>query len=265
MGKSIGKILLFLLLVALVFSGCAGTTGSPPSPDVKGKRLRVGVTPDYPPMIFKLGGNITGAEADLALRLGEALDSPVQFIELRWDDLIPALMDGKIDLIMSGMTITEARKARINFADYYLKSGLATLMRSEDAAVFNSVENILGSASTVGVMVDTTSETFVRENFRNALTILPFRNTADVVYSLKARRIDLFVYDAPSIVWLVSENEGRLTGFWQPLKVEYLGWGVRRGNEELLKQVNFILRNWRQSGTLKQVLGKWLPYWKDFD
>ncbi len=263
MGK-MGKILFIILLVALVFSGCA-TTGSPPSPDAKGKPLRVGVTPDYPPMIFKLNGNITGAEADLALKLGEALDSPVQFVELRWDDLIPALMDGKIDLIMSGMTITEARKARINFADYYLKSGLVTLMRAEDAGFFNSPEYIMGSASTVGVMVGTTSETFVRANFPNALTILPFRNTADVVYSLMAGRIDLFVYDAPSIVWLVSENEGKLTGFWQPLKVEYLGWGVRRGNEELLKQVNFILRNWKQTGTLKQVLSKWLPYWKDFD
>jgi polar amino acid transport system substrate-binding protein len=259
--KSIEKIAL-LLLVALVFSGCATATTAP---DVIYNPLRVGVTPDSPPLIFKLDGNITGMEADLALRLGAALNRPVQFIDLPWDGLIPALMAGKIDIIMSGMTITEVRKAVINFSYSYLKSGLATLMRADDAYRFNSVESILGSESTVGAMVGTTSETFVRKNFPNALTFIPFRNASDVVYSLKTKRIDLFVYDAPSIVWLVSENEGRLTGFWQLLNVEYLGWGVRKGDDEFLKQVNSALTNCSQDGTLRQIIIKWLPNWKNFD
>ena len=256
--KAIKKIVL-LLIVAFVFSSCATT------PDLHRSALRVGVNPENPPMVFELDGNITGAEADLALRLGAALNRPTQFIKLSWDNLIPALMEGKIDIIMSGMTITEVRKALINFTDSYMKSGLATLIRAEDAYRLNSLENILGSDSTVGVIVGTTSETFVRKNFRNALLVIPFRNTSDVVYSLKTRRIDLFVYDAPFIVWLASENEGSLTGFLQPLNVEYLGWGLRRGDEEFLRQVNSILRNWKRDGTLKQVLRRWLPKWKDFD
>lgn len=257
--KSIERIAL-LLLAVLVFSGCATT-----APDVSYNPLRVGVTADNPPLIFKLDGNAAGVEADLALRLGAALHRPVEFIDLRWDDLVPALMAGKIDIIMAGMTITEVRKALINFSDSYLKSGLATLMRIEDAYRFNSPEDITGSGSTVGAMVDTTSETFVRENFTNALTVMPFRRTSDAVYSLKTRRIDLFVYDAPSIVWLVSENEGVLTGFWRRLNVEYLGWGVRKGDDEFLKQVNSVLTNWSQDGTLRQILMQWLPKWKNFD
>lgn len=264
MMKSVQTMVL-LLLTAAIFSGCATATNPPPGPDMNRNPLRVGVTPDYPPLIFKLDGNIAGAEADFARRLGAGLNRPVQFIDLPWDELIPALMAGKIDIIMSGMTITEVRKALINFSYSYLKSGLATLIRAEDASLFNSVERILESDSTVGVMVGTTSETFVREKFPNALIVIPFRNTSDVVYSLKARRIDLFVYDAPSIVWLVSENEGRLTGFWQPLNVEYLGWGVRRGDDELLKQVNSVLTIWSQDGTLRQILKRWLPNWKNFD
>jgi polar amino acid transport system substrate-binding protein len=227
--------------------------------------LRVGVNPENPPMVFEVNGKITGVEPDLAVMLGTALNRPIQFINLSWDNLIPALIEGKIDIIMSGMTITQVRKALINFTDPYLKSGLATLMRAEDAYGFNSLENILNSDSTVGAIAGSTSETFVRENFLNALTVIPFQNTSDVVYSLKTRRIDLFVYHAPFIVWLASENEGSLTGFLQPLKVEYLGWGVRRGDEEFLKQVNSILRNWKRDGTLKQVLIRWLPKWKDFD
>jgi polar amino acid transport system substrate-binding protein len=257
--KSIERMAL-LLLTVLVFSGCATT-----APEVSYNALRVGVTVDSPPLIFNLDGTITGVEADLALKLGKALDRPVDLINLRRDDLIPALIAGKIDIIMAGMTITEVRKALINFSDSYLKSGLATLMRIEDAYRFNSVDDIMGSESSVGAMADTTSETFVREKFTNALNVVPFRRTSDAVYSLKTRRIDLFVFDAPSIVWLVSENEGVLTGFRRRLNVEYLGWGVRKGDDEFLKRVNSVLTNWSQDGTLRQVLMKWLPKWKNFD
>ena len=127
MSKAMRK-LGFLILVALLFAGCATT--QPAAPVDNRGALRVGITPDYPPMIFKQGDRITGAEAHFALRLAEGLGKTVQYVELRWDQQISALMEGKTDLIMSGMTITDARKARIDFTDPYLKSGLVTLMRS---------------------------------------------------------------------------------------------------------------------------------------
>jgi polar amino acid transport system substrate-binding protein len=215
-------------------------------------------------MIFKLNDRITGAEADLALRLGNALGSPVEFVELGWDQLIPSLMEGKIDIIMSGMTITETRKVRINFTDPYLKSGLATLMRAEDAVEYDSLQKIRDTISRVGVVRGTTGEAYVRANFLKAANVIPLAKANDAALALEKRRIDLFINDAPSIAWLVSENEA-LKGFWKPLNEEYLGWGVNRNNSNLLTQVNFILRNWKKDGTLKEVLSKWLPYWKKFD
>jgi len=267
MTRSIGRIVL-LALVALAIAGCATTTDSPidspPTPEVKSKAFRVGVSPDYPPMIFKLNYRITGVEADLALRLGEALGSPVEFVEMDWDQLIPSLMEGKIDIIMSGMTITEARKVRINFTDPYLKSGLATLMRAEDAWEHDSLQKIRDTVSRVGVVRGTTGEAYVRANFLSAANVISLPKASDGALALKNRSIDLFVNDAPSIAWLVSENE-TLRGFWEPLNEEYLGWGVNRDNANLLTQVNFILRNWKKGGILKEVLSKWLPYWKKFD
>jgi polar amino acid transport system substrate-binding protein len=215
-------------------------------------------------MIFKLNDRITGAEADLALRLGNALGSPVEFVELGWDQLIPSLMEGKIDIIMSGMTITETRKVRINFTDSYFKSGLGTLMRAEDAVEYDSLKKIRDTVSRVGVVRGTTGEAYVRANFLNAANVISLAKADDAALALKKRRIDLFVHDVPSIAWLVSENEA-LKGFWEPLNEEYLGWGVNRNNSNLLTQVNVILRNWKKDGTLKEVLLKWLPYWKKFD
>lgn len=257
------KIALFAL-VGLAFTGCVKVKDSPPPQEVKSNELRVGVTPDYPPMIFKLNDRITGAEADMALRLGNALGTPVLFVELGWDELIPSLMEGKIDIIMSGMTITEARKVRINFTDPYLKSGLVTLVRAEDAWEYDSLQKIRNTFSRVGVVRNTTGEAFVRANLLNAANVIPLQKAEDAPVALKYRRVDLFINDGPSVVWLASENEG-LKGVWEPLNEEYLGWGVNRNDSKLLTLVNSVLRNWKKDGTLKEVLLKWLPYWKRFD
>jgi polar amino acid transport system substrate-binding protein len=201
----------------------------------------------------------------LALRLAETLGRQAEFIELSWDHLIPALMEGKIDIIMSGMTVTEARKARVNFTVPYLKIGQVVLMRAEDASRFNSLTSIRESFSTIGVVQGTTGEVFVRNNFPKAANIISFERAEEAPYLLINRRIDLFVHDGPSIVWLVSKNEGNLEGFWEPLNEEYLGWAVKREDQDFVMKVNSILGNWKRDGTLKEVLTRWLPYWKDFD
>lgn len=89
-----------------------------------------------------------------------------------------------------------------------------------------------------------------------------FRTMRDAVYALKNRRIDLFIHDAPAIAWLVSQNEADLKGFWQLWNVEYLGWGLRRGDQNLLSSVNSILTRWKNDGTLDKVLNQWVPYLK---
>ncbi len=86
--------------------------------------LRVGVNPNKPPLIFERNGVIVGAEADLALKLAGSMGKTlVNYLDFEWEELIPALLDGKIDIIMSGMTATTARTTRISFSADYLISG----------------------------------------------------------------------------------------------------------------------------------------------
>jgi polar amino acid transport system substrate-binding protein len=232
--------------------------------EVKKNTLRIGITPDNAPMIFKLNGKIAGVEADLARKLAKELDRPGEFIALNWEDQIPALMKGIIDIIMSGMTITQERKVRIAFTERYMKSGLLTLMRTGDAATYDSLQKIKATTSNVGVIADTTGESFARKNFPQARVVV-LTQPRDAHLSLKNRRIDLFVHDAPSVIWLVSENESELKGYWKLLNEESLGWGIRQNDKDLLAQVNSILIRWKKDGTLKEVLLRWLPYLKRKD
>lgn len=248
-------------VACLFLLGCASQQVSTKGVEAEPPAMRIGVTPNYPPIIFKLGDKISGVEADLAALLGNELGRKVQFVELPWDQQIPALLEGKTDIIMSGMTITEARKIRVDFTEPYLKSGLYAAMRTEDSQKYDSPVKLLESTAAVGVMENTSGDAFVQKHFRNA-RVVAFSNRGSAAFSLKRGSIDLFVDDGPAVAWLVSENEAYLKGLWTPLNEEYLAWAVSRGNRDLLVTLNDTIRRWQADGTLTRVIEKWLPYLK---
>lgn len=220
--------------------------------------LRVGVTANYAPMIFKQGNDIVGAEVDLARRLGAELGKTVQLVNMKWEGLIPALLGGRVDIVMSGMTITKARQVRAQFSDPYMRSGLFALMRRSDQSRYDTREKVIGTAATVGVLPDTTGDVFVQKRFARANRWI-LASTDDAVFQLKRGTVDLFVYDAAGVMWLVSENEADLAALKQPLDQEYLGWALRRADTELREAVNRALSGWRRDGTLEGILKRWLP------
>ena len=252
-------------MLAMMMAGCAATESGQKGPAVKkspAKPLRVGITPDSPPIIFTRNDKAAGVEADFAQGIANKLDRPIRFVPLKWEGQIPALLDEKIDVIMSGMSVTRARRLRIDFTTPYLTNGLMTLMRCDDAERYDSPEKIYATRGTIGVQVGTTADVFVRRKCPWA-TIATYVTTDDAVRALKTRKIDLFIGDGHTIAWLVSENEADLSGLFVPLTEEYLAWGVRRGDEKLLKSLNGILEEWEKDGTLRRILTKWLPYLKN--
>ena len=252
-----------LLLAAALGAGCADDyyRPAPERAEMPPNALRVGITPTYPPIIFKQGGQITGAEADLARLLGSRLGRPAYFIEVPWDQQIDALISGRTDIVMSGMSVTEARAVRVAFTEPYLEGGLMAAVRTEDASRYGSRDALLQSTVTVGVIEATTGDVFVQRSFPNARRV-PLTMASDGALALRRRTIDVFVHDGPSIAWLVSANEADLAGIWEPLNRENLAWAVRRDDAKLLAQVNDILNGWKRDGTLSGVLTRWLPYLK---
>ena len=255
---------LVLVFIALILAGCATPTGTPRIEKIKRPPLRVGVTPEFPPVIFLNGGRIDGVEADLARLLGKRLARPVRFIRLDWTDQIRELLAGKTDIIMSGMTVTRARQFRINFTDPYFKSGLLAMMRSQDAPKYKSRESVTQSFAKIGVVEGTTGDVFVQKNFPNSRKIA-LSKARHSPSELRRRSIDIFVYDAPAIMWLVSENEADLVATKKLLNTEYFAWGVRRKDQEFLAQVNGILGEWKKDGTLKRIVKRWIPYMEQLE
>ncbi len=255
-------ITITVLAMAFSLSGCA-TTGDDktlPQPIIqKVQALRVGINPTAPPLIFKQGTRTVGLEADLARALAQEMGKSVRFIELGRNDLIPALLENRIDIIMSGMTITKAREVRIAFTDPYLKAGQMALVLRENYYRYPSLSSIKMSSSRVGIEKGTTGKFFVHQEFLLARKI-SFSTPEEGVQSLVEGRIDLFVHDAPVIWWMASEREADgLTPLSFLLTQEKLAWGIRKDNRELLKLVNLFLKTWKNDGKLDKTIEYWMP------
>ena len=98
-------VLLFISTTLSLLTGCAPAgqnTTQPSSINPDQNVLRVGVSANSPPLIFKQRNKLVGLEADLAMELATFLGKSLRFVELKWDDLIPALLENRIDIVMSG-------------------------------------------------------------------------------------------------------------------------------------------------------------------
>ncbi len=227
-----------------------------------GRLLRIGVAPTGPPVIFRQGEKYSGIEADLARAFCKEIDKIPEFVEVPFNDLIPALLDGKIDIIMSGMSFTEMRAIRVNFTQPYLKVGQMPLVRAEDVSKYPSTLGLINTKGKVGVEFGTTGDYLVQENFLYAERV-PYRDISQAPKDLVEGKIDMFIYDSPIIWWYASEYESQgLAPLVAPLSEEFLCWAVRKDDASLLEAANNFLEAFRSSGQLQAVIKKWMPYAK---
>jgi ABC-type amino acid transport substrate-binding protein len=231
--------------------------------EAQGQILRVGITPDYPPLVFREPDRTNGFEIDMAKALAAELIRPVEFVVLKFDDLIPALVDRRIDIIMSGMSITKARQLRIAFSKPYLHNELRAIFRQKDASRFKAPADVLNMNGKIGVIPHTTGDVFVSENCPNAQRV-PIANRKDVAPLLiRGERMDVFVDDIYALATIISEHDAELSYLKQPLSEDDIAWGVRPNDHELLDAVNTALAKWKADGTLQNTLDRWIPYLKN--
>lgn len=262
-----GRVLAWSLLAALA-SGCAATNGAhslpaesaKPAPPPPGD-LRVGMCFDYPPLVLKQNDKPAGAEVDFAGKLGAAMKRRIRIIELKRDDLIPALRDGRIDVIMAGMSVTEERERLVSFAEPYLHVGQMALIRKADEAKLQNREAIDQPRTRIGFQNHTTGDDFVRSKVTQA-KLVGFATVDQGITALRNKKIDILVHDAPTI-WRVTggfgSKEKQLIGRFQLLTDEPLAWAVRREDSALRHDLDRLVKQWEDNGELEEVLARWIP------
>lgn len=248
---------LWLAGVAAVMVGGPALSAAEPAPAATAP-LRVGVAPVSPPMIFKDGTRIVGIEADFAQALGKELGREITFVELAWEDLIDALNDGKIDIIMSSMSVTRARQFRVAFSEPYLRTGQMALVRASELARYGLIVDSLANR-TIGVRKGTTGDLLVQQEFPRAKRKY-FKSDEDGAVALSKGKIDLFIDDSTMIWYLGGVYEAKgLAVVPHVLSNEILAWGTRRSDDPLRESANAFLKKIQASGELNRILHRWIP------
>jgi polar amino acid transport system substrate-binding protein len=280
--KALGHLLLSVVLLITLQTSLAADPGLP-------ETLRVGTSAGYAPLTFKKEGALTGMEIDLATAIGKQLNVPVQFVELPFEGLIPALTEGKIDVIMSGMSVTDERSRQVLFTDPYMQIGQMGLIRVADLAEWSRPNTLYDkdkrpiartdtpgarvadpvewgrpqplSDKVIGVKQDTTGDRFVSKEFPQG-NIKRFDSIEAGVEALRAKNIDIFIHDAPTI-WRLSAQydtwDSGVMGLFRPLTDEQLAWAVRPGNTQLAGSLSKALQALKQDGSLETIKTHWIP------
>ena len=260
MTRTYSLLLISLFLVLLLFSGGCQPASVPPIQPSE-PTLRVGISANAPPFVFRQGGEVTGLEPALAIKLGEYLDKTIQFVEVPWGQQIEYLNQGKTDIIMSGMTITQARSAVVDFSTPYLRSGQILLIRMEDRLRFSTgVESLLNTNYRIGTVADTISDYFVTTAINGANEIV-FKTSQKAVEALISNEIDAFIYDAPIVCYYAARHQNdQLLPILTMATEEYIGWAVKKNETELLSSVNAFLESYENQGKLQDEIKYWIPY-----
>lgn len=93
--------------------------------------IRIGLSLFVPWSMRDVNGDLIGFELDVGRQLAEDMGVEVEFVPTAWDGIIPALLAGNFDVIISGMSVTAQRNLTVNFTDPYAYSGLAILANRE--------------------------------------------------------------------------------------------------------------------------------------
>ena len=226
--------------------------------------LQVCMEPGYMPFEMKdKKGQIIGYDVDMAKRMSRDMGVKLKLLPTAWDGIIAALVTGKCDIIMSGMTITQQRNLKINFADPYVVVGQTIMMRKGLPA--KSAKDLDKPEYTIVTKLGVTGEVATRKFFKKA-KIVTFETEADAAAEVLNGKADAMVYDQPyNILFMSDKGKDKLVHLDEPLSYEPLGWAIRKGDPDFLNWLNNFLRQVKEDkvvGFYDDLNQKWL---KDTD
>ncbi|HSC70196.1 MAG TPA: transporter substrate-binding domain-containing protein [Candidatus Methylomirabilis sp.] len=222
------------------------------------KELVVGTAADMPPLNMTLkDGKIAGMEVDIATLMANEIGVRLTLKPMPFNDLLPALEAGQVDLILSGMTMTPLRNTRVAFAGPYFGSGKSVLIKQENVASLQSTEMMNNPDVTVAALKGSTSQRFVERLAPKAKLVLTDGYDQAIAMVLDGT-VQAMVADFPICNVSVYRHQGKgLTTLKSPLNYEPIGMALSPNDPLFLNMVQNFVAYLLNSGDLSLLRQKW--------
>ena len=180
----------------------------------------------------------------------------LEVVEMPFQELLPALEAGKVDLVLSGMTATLQRNTRVPFVGPYYISGASILTTSDRLANARSADEINVESVSIAVLEGSTSEEFARALLGRA-KIVPTKTHQDAVNLLADGEVSAVIADAPTVALSALRNPDKGFVVSEPLTLEPIGIAVAPGDPLLVNLVTNYTEALAATGALEALLAKW--------
>ena len=250
---------LIVLLLATTAAACVPVTppAAPAAPEAApAKPLIMGTESTFPPYEFRNEQNeIVGFDVDLANAIAQKLGRELKIEDMAFDALIPALLAGKIDMIVAGMTITEERKKKVAFSDPYYETGLVWVVRADDDRI-QTADDLKGK--TLSTQTGTTSD--IQASKIEGVNMKRFQQFTDAFLEVAAGRADACIVNEPTAIdYVMKHPELKIGGKLQfeGTDRQFNGIAVRLEDTQLLADINKALQALKDSGEYDKMVEKW--------
>lgn len=247
-----------VLALTACSAGTAASSASSGSADSNDQKvLRVAMELAYPPFETKDdAGNPEGLAVDFIEDFGEAYGYDVQIENTAWDGLIPSLQSGQADLVISSMTITEERQQSVDFSDPYAMAQLAILANADSG--ISSIEDLNQPGKKVAVKTGSTGDVYATKNLTNA-EIIRLADESACVTEVVQGKADGFLYDQLTIYRNHIANPETTEAVFIPFQdPEAWGIAVKKGDTQLLDQLNAFIAQSKEDGEFDRLTEKYL-------
>ena len=236
-------IMIFMvILMSLSLASC----GNDSSTETESDTLVVGMELAYPPFETKdSAGEPYGISVDFVNAFSEYIGKEVKIENTSWDGLIPSLQTGKVDMVMSSMTITDDRKNAVDFTVPYADSSLAVLANKNSN--ISTIDDLNVKGKKIAVKTGSTGYFYALENLKNA-EVVALSDESACVTEVVLGKVDGFIYDQLTIYRNQKANKDTTTASYIATTESQWGIAVKKGNEELLAKLNEFIPKYKSEG-----------------
>jgi polar amino acid transport system substrate-binding protein len=257
------RLLSRVVAIIALLAGCAPATTAPPSVAGLGRirangELVVGTAASMPPLnMTTKAGEIIGLEVDLARAMAAAMKVKLRLAPVTFADLLPALETGRVDVVLSGMTMTPERNMRFAFVGPYFVSGKSFLAKEATLASAKGSTDLNNPSMRLAALRASTSQAFVEQHMPKATLVLT-KDYDEAISLVLEDKVDAMIADFPICILSVQRYPDRgLYALLTPLTYEPIGIALP-GNDPLL--VNWTqnwLRELEATGELERTRDRW--------
>ena len=238
-------------ILSLALAACLGIvalTGCSSTPDV----IKMGTNAAFPPYEYKEGEAFVGIDVEIAEAIAKELGSTLEVVDMEFDSIITAVNQGEVTFGMAGMTVTDERKLEVDFTTSYA-TGVQSVIVAEDSDIA-SIDDLSGKK--IGVQLGTTGDIYATDDYGSDF-VTQYGKGADAVIALKGGDVDAVIIDNEPAKAFVAENEG-LKILDTEYAVEDYAIAVKKGNQELLDNINAALEKLTADGTIDSIIAKYI-------